>query len=115
MLAGQLRRDLHEAVILEARAGQDLAACLHLIAGGSARIIGVAGGDGTISAGASAAQEMGFPLLVIPAGTFHMLRITALLPGEHETGASDVVLVLPGKRFDYPGSGVVPAAAQRAQ
>ena len=65
-LAGQLRRDLPEAVILEARAGQDLAACLRFIAGGSARIIGVAGGDGTVNAGASSAQEMGLPLLVIP-------------------------------------------------
>jgi diacylglycerol kinase family enzyme len=41
------------------------------LAAASARILGVAEGDGTISAAAAVALETGLPLLVIPAGTFN--------------------------------------------
>ena len=68
-LAGRLAADLPEATIIETDAG-DLAARLRLAAA-SARILGVAGGDGTISAAAAVALETGLPLLVIPAGTFN--------------------------------------------
>ncbi len=55
---------------LEIDASQDLGRQLRLAAG-STRILGVAGGDGTVSAGAADALEMGLPLPVIPAGTFN--------------------------------------------
>jgi undecaprenyl-diphosphatase len=69
-LARRLAADLPEATIIETSAGQDLADALRLAAA-SARILGVAGGDGTVSAAAAVAVETGLPLLVIPAGTFN--------------------------------------------
>ena len=69
-LARRLAADLPEATIIETSAGQDLAGALRLAAA-SARILGVAGGDGTVSAAAAVAVEVGLPLLVIPAGTFN--------------------------------------------
>jgi membrane-associated phospholipid phosphatase len=69
-LARRLAVDLPEATIIEIGAGQDLTARLRLAAAG-ARILGVAGGDGTVSAAAAVALETGLPLLVIPAGTFN--------------------------------------------
>jgi undecaprenyl-diphosphatase len=68
-LARRLAVDLPEATIIETDAG-DLTARLRLAAT-SARILGVAGGDGTVSAAATVAQETGLPLLVIPAGAFN--------------------------------------------
>ena len=69
-LARRLAAHLPEATILETSAGQDLAGALRLAASG-ARILGVAGGDGTVSAAAAVAVDAGLPLLVIPAGTFN--------------------------------------------
>ena len=68
-LARRLAADLPEATIIETDSG-DLTARLRLPAA-SARILGVAGGDGTVSAAAAVALETGLPLLVIPAGTFN--------------------------------------------
>jgi len=68
-LARRLAADLPEATIIETGA-EDLAARLRQAAAG-ARILGVAGGDGTVSAAAAVAVETGLPLLVIPAGTFN--------------------------------------------
>jgi undecaprenyl-diphosphatase len=69
-LASRLRAELPEATITEVNAGQDFACQLRLAAA-EARILGVAGGDGTINAASSAALQAGVPLLVIPAGTFN--------------------------------------------
>jgi diacylglycerol kinase family enzyme/membrane-associated phospholipid phosphatase len=69
-LVRQLRAELPQAVIIETDAGQDLACQLRLAAGNT-RILGVAGGDGTVSLAAGVALEAGVPLLVIPAGTFN--------------------------------------------
>ena len=69
-LASRLRAELPEATITEVNAGQDFASQLRLAAS-EARILGVAGGDGTINVASSAALEAGVPLLVIPAGTFN--------------------------------------------
>jgi diacylglycerol kinase family enzyme/membrane-associated phospholipid phosphatase len=69
-LARRLRAELPQAVIIETCAGQDIAGQLRLAAG-RARILGVAGGDGTVSAACAAALETALPLLVIPAGTFN--------------------------------------------
>jgi diacylglycerol kinase family enzyme len=68
-LAARLAADLPEATIIEAGAGQDLITQLR-DAAVSARILGVAGGDGTVSAAAAVALETGLPL-VIPAGTLN--------------------------------------------
>ena len=68
-LARQLATDLPEATIIQTGGG-DLTARLRLAAP-SARILGVAGGDGTVSAAAAVAVQTGLPLLVIPAGTFN--------------------------------------------
>jgi membrane-associated phospholipid phosphatase/diacylglycerol kinase family enzyme len=65
-----LRAELPRARIVEARSGQDLAARLREAAT-RARILGVAGGDGSISAASGVALHQGLPLLVIPAGTFN--------------------------------------------
>jgi undecaprenyl-diphosphatase len=51
-------------------AGDDLPAVLRRAAH-AARILGVAGGDGTINLAAGIALDFGLPLLVIPAGTFN--------------------------------------------
>jgi undecaprenyl-diphosphatase len=69
-LARQLSADLPRARVVETSAGEDLTARLREAAAG-ARILGVAGGDGTVSAAAAVALEAGLPLLVIPAGTFN--------------------------------------------
>jgi undecaprenyl-diphosphatase len=69
-LARRLAADLPAATVIETSAGQDLTARLRQAAA-SARILGVAGGDGTVSAAAAVALEAGLPLLVIPAGTFN--------------------------------------------
>jgi diacylglycerol kinase family enzyme len=61
---------LPRAVVIETHAGQDLAGRLRRAAA-NARILGVAGGDGTASTAAGVALETGLPLLVIPAGTFN--------------------------------------------
>jgi len=69
-LVRRLRAELPQAVIIETDAGQDLAGQLRK-AGQDAGILGVAGGDGTVSTAAAVALELGLPLLVIPAGTFN--------------------------------------------
>ena len=53
-LASRLRAELPEATITEVNAGQDFACQLRLAAS-EARILGVAGGDGTINVASSAA------------------------------------------------------------
>jgi diacylglycerol kinase family enzyme len=69
-LAERLQAELPQAMVIETDAGQDLPGQLRLAAD-KARILGVAGGDGTVSAASSVALEAGLPLLVIPAGTFN--------------------------------------------
>ena len=65
-----LRAELPQATVIESGPGQDLGMQLRLAAV-QARILGVAGGDGTISAASAIALDRGLPLLVIPAGTFN--------------------------------------------
>src|SRR5258708_219508 len=69
-LARRLRAELPRAVIIETHAGQDLAGQLRLSTG-RARVLGVAGGDGTVSAACGGGLEAGLPLLLVPPGTFH--------------------------------------------
>jgi diacylglycerol kinase family enzyme len=69
-LANWLAAELPKATVIETDAAQDLAAQLRQTAEG-ARILGVAGGDGTVRTASAIALETGLPLLVIPAGTFN--------------------------------------------
>jgi diacylglycerol kinase family enzyme len=61
-LASWLAAELPKAAVIETDAGQDLLAQLRLAAAG-ARILGVAGGDGTVRAASAIALETGLPLL----------------------------------------------------
>lgn len=66
----ELRRLLPDATVLEL--GPDLALDVALDrARAEGRVIGVAGGDGTVNAAAGAAMAAGVPLLVVPGGTLN--------------------------------------------
>ena len=69
-LAGSLTARLPEAEIVVATAEDDLES-LFSKAAARARILGVAGGDGTVRLAAGVAVDAGLPLLVVPAGTFN--------------------------------------------
>jgi diacylglycerol kinase family enzyme/membrane-associated phospholipid phosphatase len=69
-LAGSLGARLPEAEIILADADDDLESVFRKAAA-RARILGVAGGDGSIRLAAGIAADAGLPLLVIPAGTFN--------------------------------------------
>jgi len=70
--ADHLRAALPHISMLEAAAGEDLPQLLRRAAR-QGSVLGVAGGDGSVSAGADAAAEVGVPLLVVPAGTLNHL------------------------------------------
>lgn len=69
-LPDKLRAELPSATIIEVGEGEDLANELRKAMAG-ARILGVAGGDGTVSTAADLALAAELPLLVIPTGTFN--------------------------------------------
>lgn len=77
--ADELRTELPEAEIIEVGEETDLATALEQAAS-SALAIGVAGGDGTINAGAAVAADHDKPLMAIPAGTLnHLARDLGLI------------------------------------
>jgi diacylglycerol kinase family enzyme len=80
--AEDLRRTLPRAVVLSALDGPDLDAQLDEAidrAGDQVLAIGVAGGDGTVAAGATVAERRGLPLMVVPTGTLnHFARDVGL-------------------------------------
>jgi diacylglycerol kinase family enzyme/membrane-associated phospholipid phosphatase len=65
-----LREQLPDAEIIEMADGDDLDEFLRGAAR-RAKIIGVAGGDGTLNVAADVALDTDLPLLIIPAGTFN--------------------------------------------
>lgn len=67
-----LRQLLPDAEILEAEPDEDFVSALRRAAA-RARVIGVAGGDGSASTAAAIAMEAGIPLAVFPAGTLNHL------------------------------------------
>ncbi len=69
-LAAWLRDELPQARVVVAADGDELPALLDQAADG-ARILGIAGGDGSVQLAAGRAADKGLPLLVIPAGTFN--------------------------------------------
>jgi diacylglycerol kinase family enzyme len=68
--ADDLREKLPDATVLELGEDLDLDDALAK-ARKEAKVIGVAGGDGTVNAAAGAAVEAGLPLLVVPGGTLN--------------------------------------------
>jgi undecaprenyl-diphosphatase len=69
-LAALLCRELPDARVMIAGEGDELPGVIAEAAGG-ARILGIAGGDGSVQLAAGLAADKGLPLLVIPAGTFN--------------------------------------------
>ena len=69
-LAARMQEELPDAKIIDVPHGEDIAPLLR-DAAGRARILGVAGGDGTVNLAAGIAMESGRPLLIIPAGMFN--------------------------------------------
>lgn len=67
-----LRAALPGMRTIETEPGEELPATLRRAAS-EARVLAVAGGNGTASAGAAAAHEAGIPLLVVPSGTLNHL------------------------------------------
>jgi diacylglycerol kinase family enzyme/membrane-associated phospholipid phosphatase len=69
-VAEMLRQALPAAEIIELTEDDDVPTVMKQAAA-RAEVLGVAGGDGTVNAAATAALEAGLPLLVVPAGTFN--------------------------------------------
>ncbi|MDT5175066.1 MAG: hypothetical protein QOG37_2317 [Mycobacterium sp.] len=69
-VADEIRAELPEAEIIELEPDEDPLQALRSAAA-RAEVLGVAGGDGTVSTGAAVAAEAGLPLAVFPAGTFN--------------------------------------------
>ena len=81
----RLREALPVADVVEVADGADLPAVLESAAAG-ARVLGVAGGDGSVNAAAAVAHRLDKPLLVVPSGTLnHLARDLGL------TGVDDAV------------------------
>lgn len=75
----ELKEELPAAEIIEAESPEGFAEALR-DAGRRAVTIGVAGGDGTLNAGAAVAVAAGKPLMVVPAGTLnHLARDLGLI------------------------------------
>ncbi|HEY4849975.1 MAG TPA: diacylglycerol kinase family protein, partial [Streptosporangiaceae bacterium] len=115
-LASWLAAELPKATVIETDAGQDLSAQLRRVAA-EARILGVAGGDGTVRAASAIALETGLPLLVVPAGTFNRFALVASRICRCPSGGRTADLAVRRWRAGhrrirlYPGQ--VPAAANR--
>ena len=69
-LVDGIRRQLPACEVIELAPGSDLLAALR-DAASRAEVLGVVGGDGSVSAGALVALETGLPLLAVPGGTFN--------------------------------------------
>lgn len=68
----RLRSALPGLRAMEARSGEELPALLDRAAA-EARVLGIAGGDGSAGAAAAAAHRAGIPLLIVSAGTLNHL------------------------------------------
>ncbi|HVE90796.1 MAG TPA: phosphatase PAP2 family protein [Actinomycetota bacterium] len=68
--AQELREALPGADVIELEEGMDLEKVLEAAAG-TARALGVAGGDGSVNTAAAVAHRHGMPLLVVPSGTLN--------------------------------------------
>ncbi|KPM54677.1 PA-phosphatase [Frankia sp. R43] len=79
-----LRADLPRAEIVEVGPGEDITAALTRMAARS-RVLGVAGGDGTINTAAVVSLARGVPLAVFPAGTLNHFAADIGLSGPGDT------------------------------
>ncbi|OAA28248.1 undecaprenyl-diphosphatase [Frankia sp. EI5c] len=83
-LVGALRAHLPGARIVEVEPEQDLGAAIDRMAQHS-RVLGIAGGDGTVNTAAAAALARGLPLAVFPAGTLNHFAADVGLSGPGDT------------------------------
>jgi undecaprenyl-diphosphatase len=81
--ADVLREALPEAEIVEVESGDDMEAALRGAAD-RAKLLGVAGGDGSVNTAAAIAQERGIPLMVVPGGTLNHLARDLGIDGVEE-------------------------------
>jgi diacylglycerol kinase family enzyme len=86
-LADQARARGIEAVVLEA--GQDLAALAGEVAAAGADALGMAGGDGSLAAVATAAAAHTIPFVCVPAGTHNHFALDVGVDRHDVTGALD--------------------------
>ncbi len=121
--AAALRKALPRAEVIETEAGEDLMERLK-DAAKRARVLAVAGGDGTMNCGAQAALEQGVPLLPVPAGTLdHFARTLGLETIEEAVAAyrhGQVVAVdvgeVAGRVFlNTAGIGIYPLLVDRRE
>lgn len=86
-LARGVRRKLPHMRVVELAADDDVEAVM-AAAAGNARVLAVAGGDGTVRAAAQAAIDHDLPLAVFPAGTFnHFARAVGTFPANRTVQA----------------------------
>jgi len=113
--AEDLSEALPQAVVLRAEAGspldEQIAAAL-TARDGQVRALGVAGGDGTVAAGAQLAHRHGLPLVVVPTGTLnHFARDVGVYDLQEvvdATEAGEAVAVDLGIVEVHPGHGSQP-------
>jgi undecaprenyl-diphosphatase len=113
--ATELETALPAAVVLRAQPDRDLEEQIDTAVAerdGWVRAIGVAGGDGTVAAGATVAGRRSLPLVVVPTGTLnHFARdvgIYDLQEAVDATGAGEAVAVDLGLIDVHPGLGADP-------
>ncbi|MGE3288775.1 MAG: phosphatase PAP2 family protein [Pseudonocardia sp.] len=110
--ADDLATALPAAVVMRAHPGPDLDAQIDAAVrarDGAVRALGVAGGDGTVAAGAEVANRYGLPLVVVPTGTLnHFARdvgVYDLQEAVDATEAGEAVAVDLGLVDVHPGHG----------
>lgn len=103
-VAALLRRELPAATVTELATGDDLPDALERAASTpGVRVLGAAGGDGTINAAAAVAVRHDLPLAVIPAGTLnHLARDLGLHTVED---AIDAIVDGRAAEIDLPSIG----------
>ncbi|MGQ0574862.1 MAG: bifunctional phosphatase PAP2/diacylglycerol kinase family protein [Pseudonocardia sp.] len=116
--AEDLATALPAAVVRRAEAGSDRAAQIDAAVAarnGTVRALGVAGGDGTVAAGAEVANRYGLPLVVVPTGTLnHFARdvgVYDLQEAVDATQAGEAVAVDLALVDVHPGLGGDPETA----
>ncbi|MGH3567667.1 MAG: bifunctional phosphatase PAP2/diacylglycerol kinase family protein [Pseudonocardia sp.] len=113
--ADELMAALPDAVVLRADPAVDLSTQIHTAVTeriGWVKAIGVAGGDGTVAAGAAAAEQHRLPLVVVPTGTLnHFARdvgVYDLQEAVDATQAGEAVAVDLALVEVHPGRGTDP-------
>lgn len=103
----ELRRQLPELEVMTLPEDGDLVMALREAAS-RAEVLGIAGGDGSVSAAARVAIETGLPLLVVPGGTFNHfaadLKVTRTSDAVHAVKQGTAIRADVGVIRDLPAS-----------